>query len=186
MPTTWYDELREANRPAPIRVLLVGESAPDPGAEDRRFFYAPVLHKHDNLFRGVVQAFYGCSPGGAGDPKKPWLDRLKADGVFLIDLVPYPVNNLSSDKSEAERLRRAARRDYVSACVERALALKPEGIIIGHVGVYKAVADAMRAAGLPLLHDKSIPFPLYGGKKRFSEGVCAALGRLEPKSDKPA
>jgi hypothetical protein len=39
---------------------------------------------------------------GAGrDLKTPWLDRLKADGVFLIDLVPYPVNKLSLDKAEA-------------------------------------------------------------------------------------
>lgn len=186
MPTTWYDELREANRPHPIRVLLIGESAPDPGARDRRFFYAPALHKHDNLFRGVVQAFYECSPGEAGDPKKPWLDRLKADGVFLIDLVPYPVNNLSPNKSEAERLRRKARRDHASVCIEQALDLKPQGIIICHVGVYNAVADAMRAAGLPLLHDKAIPFPLYGGRKQFPKDVRAALRRLKPKSDKPA
>lgn len=81
------------HRPERVRVLLVGESAPDPGAAERRFFYAPVLDRRDNLFRGVVQAFYGRSPGSAGDLKGPWLDLLQEDGVFLIDLVPFPVKS---------------------------------------------------------------------------------------------
>jgi hypothetical protein len=56
----WYAELREAHRPERIRVLLVGESAPDPGDSERRFFYAPLLDRRDNLYRGVV----GRVPGG--------------------------------------------------------------------------------------------------------------------------
>lgn len=91
----WYAALREAHRPARVRVLLIGESAPDPGATERRFFYSPTLDRRDNLFRGVVAAFFGESPGHAGDTKAPWLDRLKADGVYLIDLVPFPVDKLA-------------------------------------------------------------------------------------------
>jgi hypothetical protein len=37
----------------------------------------------------------------------------------------------------------------------------------------------MRAAGLPLLHDESIPFPLYAGRKAFPVKVRAALSRLD-------
>ncbi len=177
--TPWYDELREAHRPRQVRVLLIGESAPDPGETERRFFYAPVLHRHDNLYRGVVQAFYGCSPGRTGDPKAPWLDRLKADGAFLIDLVPFPVNKLSPDESEARRLRVKVRRAHVPACIEEARGLQPAGMIICHDGVYRDAARAMRAAGLPLLHDTSIPFPLYGGVERFPVAVRAALDRLD-------
>jgi hypothetical protein len=72
-------------------VLLIGESAPDPRATERRFFYSPTLSQHDNLFRGVVQAFFDESPGHAGDAKERWLSHLKADGIYLIDLVPFPV-----------------------------------------------------------------------------------------------
>lgn len=174
----WYAELREANRPDQVRVLLIGESAPDPGDADRRFFYAPVLTQHDNLFRGVVEAFYGVSPGRKGDLKAPWLDRLKADGVFLIDLVPFPVNALARDKREARRLRRKARMDHVAACIEEALSHDPAGVIICHGGVYSAAAVKMRAAGLPLLHDESIPFPLTDDRPRFTMAVRMALGRL--------
>jgi hypothetical protein len=174
----WYAKLRESHRPDRVRVLLIGEAAPDPGDRERRFFYAPVLHQRDNLFRGVVEAFYGCSLVHVGDLKAPWLERLVSDSAYLIDLVPFPVDNLSLDKTEARRLRRNARRDHVEACIKEATALDPAGIIICHDGVYRAAARKMRAAGLPVLHDDSIPFPLYAGRKVFPVKVRAALARL--------
>lgn len=169
---TWYAKLREAHRPERIRVLLVGESAPDPGVSERRFFYAPMLTGADNLFRGVVQAFYGRAPGTAGDPKTPWLDKLKADGVFLIDLVPFPVNALSS------RDRAKARREHVASCVEQARELDPVGVIVCHGPSFKVLNGPMRAAGLQLLHEQPIPFPLGNWRARFADEVSAALARL--------
>lgn len=174
----WYAELREAHRPESVRVLLVGELAPDPGTDERRFFYAPVLDRRDNLYRGVVEAFYDSSPGSAGDPKAPWLDRLKADGVFLIDLVPFPVNALSPDKAEARRLRANARRDHVDSCVEHARRLDPKGVIVCHGPSFNVLAAPMRAARLPLLHEQPIPFPLGNWRARFAAEVRAALDRL--------
>ena len=147
----WYAELREAHRPERVRVLLIGESAPDPGAAERRFFYAPVLDRRDNLYRGVVEAFYGCFPGRAGDPKATWLNRLEGDGVFLIDLVPFPVNGLSPDKAEARRLRASARRNHVAACVEHARHLDPEVDVQGCRGRRQdscPVQGILRACGV--------------------------------------
>ncbi|MDQ3629990.1 MAG: hypothetical protein M3417_01680 [Actinomycetota bacterium] len=174
----WYAELREAHRPERVRVLLIGESAPDPGAAERRFFYAPVLDRRDNLYRGVVEAFYGCFPGRAGDPKATWLNRLEGDGVFLIDLVPFPVNGLSPDKAEARRLRASARRNHVAACVEHARHLDPEGVIVCHGPSFDVLAPPMRAAGLPVLHEKAIPFPLGNWRARFVTEVRRALEQL--------
>ncbi len=182
----WYAELREAHRPDRVRVLLVGESAPDSGTAERRFFYAPLLDRHDNLYRGVVEAFYGRSPGRAGDPKAPWLGRLKGDRVFLIDLVPLPVNNLSSEKAEARRLRAEARRDHVAQCVEYARKLDPEGVIVCHGPSFEALTVPMHAAGLPLLHEQAIPFPLGNWRARFVTEVREALDRLPPPSHHPA
>jgi hypothetical protein len=54
-----------------------------------------------------------------------------------------------------------------AACIEEARSLKPAGVIICHGGVYRDAANAMRVAGLPLLHDRLIPFPPYQSKRRF-------------------
>lgn len=163
----WYAALREAHRPGDVRVLLIGESAPDPGAAARRFFYNARLDQHDNLFRGVIHALFDESPGHAGDDKSPWLSRLKVEGVFLIDLVPYPVDKLS------RRDRAQARRDHVAACVAQARALAPAGIVVCHGPTFDVLAAPLRAAGLPLLHRERIPFPLGNYRAAFVAKVRA-------------
>lgn len=56
----WYQSLREQWKPSHIRLLLVGESAPDDGGDpgNRRFFYSEPLNQADNLFRSVVAALF--------------------------------------------------------------------------------------------------------------------------------
>lgn len=119
-----------------------------------------------------MAAFYQVKPGVAGDAKKPWLDKLVADGVFLIDLVPYPVDKLSS-KNRAK-----ARRDHAAACVEVACAIAPAGIVVCHQPSFGVLEKPLRAAKLPLLHDESIPFPLGNHRAQFVFAVKAALTRL--------
>jgi hypothetical protein len=174
MSEAWYDDLRRQWKPNAVRLLLVGESAPDPGAEERRFFYAPKLDRRDNLFRGMVEALYEPIPrGSTGKPKRPWLERLRADGVYLVDLVPFPVDKLASGE------RRRARRAHVAALVEQAQALDPEGVIVCHAPTFTEAAPALRAVGLPLLHNEPLPFPLGNTRARFVVGVRAAVAVSE-------
>jgi len=169
----WYAALRERYRPERVHLLLVGESAPDPRSADRRFFYAPTLTGADNLFRGVLLALYHhrFPPGSAGASKVPWLERLKGDGVFLIDLVPFPVNGLSSGP------RARARRDAAADTVAVAVNLRPDGIIVCHAPSFEVLRAPLREAGVPLLHDAPIPFPLGNMRARFVEGVRVARDR---------
>src|SRR5438128_2266679 len=113
---SWYESLRRRYRPEHVTLLLMAESAPDPGGGHSRFFYNSTLAAADNLFRGVVLGLYGhrFPKGSVGDSKVHWLERLQADGVFLIDVVPYPVNKLS------ERDRQRARRDHAQRAVKQA------------------------------------------------------------------
>jgi hypothetical protein len=167
----WYAELREDHRPDDIQLLLIGESAPDPGLAEPRFFYAPTLTAADNLFRGVVLALYDhrFPLGSAGLSKAPWLDQLERDGVFLIDLVPYPVNSRRSGE------RAKARRDAVPDAVKLAKDLSPKGIIICHDPTFRAMAPSLLAADLPVLHDSPIPFPLGNKRAEFAAAVRTAL-----------
>jgi hypothetical protein len=93
--------------------------------------------------------------------------------VFLVDLVPFPVNKLSRGE------RRTVLREHVGALVDEVRRLNPVGIIICHTGVYREAAKALREAALPLLHDEPIAFPLYKGKPRFPVQVRRAAARLD-------
>jgi hypothetical protein len=167
----WYDELRAAYRPASVRLLLIAESPPDPGAGARRFFYAPALTP-DNLYRGVVAALYGHEPGFSPRSKKALLDRLRDDGVWLIDAVDEPIDKRSMSA------RRRAIAAGVPRLVDRVRAVAPTtGVLICHGVVYELVAPALRAEGIRVLHDEPLPFPLGNWRQQFVTGARDALRR---------
>lgn len=164
-----YRELREQYRPNELKILLIGESPPDPGEGVLRFFYAPTL-SYDNLYRGVAQALYGDRNDVDLGDKPSVLKRIRDDGFWLIDAVEYPANKLSSSARDR------AISDAVPGLVQRCLKLAPErGVIICHGKVYAAASDALRAAGVKVLHDNPLPFPLGNWRGRFVQGFREAL-----------
>jgi hypothetical protein len=175
----WYERLREQYRPDSIELLLIAESAPNARGGERRFFYAPTLAAADNLFRGVIEALYGYRfpPGSVGTSKIAWFERLCGDGVFLIDVVPFPVNKLRP----AERSR--ALRKHAPEVVSRAKELGPAGIIVCHTPTFRAVAPRLHERGLPLLHQSAIPFPLGNKRAEFVAGFRAALSHAHSPGD---
>jgi hypothetical protein len=167
----WYEELREQHRSKQVEILLIGESPPDPGTGKRRFFYSPVL-TYDNLYRGVAEAIYGDTPGFDVSDKPAVLERLRADGLWLIDAIDFPVDKKGS------ATRRAAIAAGVPGLVERCMELAPKrGVIICHSLVFKLAAPGLREAGVLVLHDEPIPFPLGNWRAQFVSRVRAALER---------
>jgi hypothetical protein len=165
----WYEELRDAHRPQRVRLLLIGESPPDPRDGPRRFFYAPTLAV-DNLYRGVAEALYGEEGTFELQDKPSALRRMRDDGVWLIDAVQHPVNRASM--AERRKALRAGRRNLVEACA----AIDPTvGVIVCHSVVFKEVAPQLRAADVSVLHDTALPFPLGNTRRRFVEGARASL-----------
>lgn len=167
----WYEDLREKYLPDRIRCLLIAESPPDPGAGQRRFFYAPNL-SYDNLYRGVAEAVYGAEPSFDVRAKREILQRLQKDGFWLIDAVQHPINK------ESHGPRVAAIRRAVPELVERCRRLRPAGVIICHAVVFSAIAQPLREADIPLLHSVPIPFPLANVRERFIVEFRAGLRRL--------
>jgi hypothetical protein len=96
--TAWYEQLRAQYRPDRLQVLLIGESPPDPGAGQRRFFYAPTL-QIDNLY-GRRPALYGDHPEVELTDKPAVLRRLQANRFWLIDAVDQPINQLRRGRGE--------------------------------------------------------------------------------------
>jgi hypothetical protein len=166
---TWYEELRNRYRPQTLRVLLIGESPPDPGSGERRFFYSSRL-SFDNLYRGVAEAVYGeCADFDVRD-KVRFLEHLRDDGFWLIDAVDEPIDKTSMGQ------RKAAIRAAAGDLAERCRTLAPEcGVIICHGVVYELVSEPLRHAGVRILHDDSLPFPLGNWRARFIAGFREAL-----------
>jgi hypothetical protein len=167
--TAWYEQLRAQYRPDQLQVLLIGESPPDPGARQRRFFYAPTL-QIDNLYRGVAQGLYGHQPHIDLTDKPAVLRRLQADGFWLIDAVDQPINHLPLGP------RRAAITTAVPQLVARCCDLNPSrGVIICHRVVYQLTTASLREAGVRVLHDQPLPFPLGNWRADFVAGLRQAL-----------
>jgi hypothetical protein len=165
----WYERLRHRYKPDRLRYLLIGESPPDPGAGQRRFFYSPIL-THDNLYRGVTEAVYGLEPDFDVRAKPVLLERLADDGFWLIDAVSHPVNQLGANA------RTRAIADGVANLIRTCTEVEPEcGVIICHGKVYDAAAHPLREAGVALLHDEALPFPLGNWRARFVDGFRRAL-----------
>lgn len=165
----WYEELRAAYRPEVVRLLLIGESPPDPCGGMRRFFYAPVL-SYDNLYRGVIAALYGTEPSFEPRKKLDFLERLRSDGVWLIDAVEQPIDKRSM----------AARRRAIAAgapsLVDRVRAVAPTvGVIICHGVVFELAAPALNASGVNVLHSHALPFPLGNCRAEFVESFRSGL-----------
>lgn len=172
----WYAERRSRWQPEHVRLLLVAESAPDDGGDlvDRRFFYDETLTSKDGLFREVVRALYDDPPLTSGpNAKTPWLAKLKADGVFLIDLAAEPVNYHGAGQ------RAAALRRNIEATVTLSASLKPEGVVLVKRNVFELLNAPMRDAGLPVLHEDFIPFPGSGQQRRFRERFAQAISSLD-------
>lgn len=75
--------LRRHYRPAAIRLLFIGESAPASG----RFFY----QKDSGLYRAIRDLFASIDPS-INDAN--FLARFQAAGCYLVDLAPEPVDDL--------------------------------------------------------------------------------------------
>jgi len=164
------ERLRATYRPDRVDVLLIGESPPDPGEGELRFFYAPEL-RVDNLYRAVAEALYGLDEEAVKQtPKTQVLERLQADGFWLIDAVEEPVNRWP------RRERRRAIREGVPGLIDRCRAVAPaRGIVICHGEVYKLTAAPLRAAGVHVLHEEALPFPLGNWRSRFVRGLRESL-----------
>lgn len=167
-----YEELRSRYRPDPLEVLLIGESPPAPRGDAVPFFYADHLGA-DNLFRGVSEAVLGLdSLTLRREPKSRVLSELQARGLWLIDAVDEPVNQLPMPE------RRARVRDGVARLVSRCLAEQPRrGVIVCHGLVYRYVGQPLREAGVTVLHDEPLPFPSRGHRPTFVAKLREALVR---------
>jgi hypothetical protein len=143
-------------KPERVQLLLVAEAPP---SELDRYFYFDDVTEHDSLFRYVVRGLLGANPTRSN--KAGLLERLKTQGVFLVDIKAEPM-----DGSPLSH--------YVAGLVTRIRELAPQRVILIKTSVYDASFRALRDEGLPVI-DERIPFPGSGQQRRFEDAFGRAV-----------
>lgn len=150
---------RASYRPKRISTLFVGESAPASGD----FFY----YGNTNMTRYMERALAAAGLRGDG----AFLDRFKALGFYLDDLVLTPVNKL--ENAERRTLCRAAEKSLADRITE----YRPQAIVTLMVGIGDIVHAAAKAAGSNAdLY--VVPFPGMGQQTRFLKAMADILPKL--------
>jgi uracil-DNA glycosylase len=79
------EKIRRLYRPSELRLLFVGEAPPASG----RFFY----QRNSGLYRAMRDAFRALDPSISDDN---FLSVFRNSGCYLIDVCPYPVDQLDA------------------------------------------------------------------------------------------
>lgn len=152
------EPLRARYRPAKIKVLFVGESAPAGGV----FFYKETGQVHGQ-FRKALAPHIGDNP--------TFVEAFKQAGFYLDDLVLEPVNWLSP--SERQAMHTAS----IASLAERLKDYKAPRVVAFMRRIEAPVKAAIMASGVPCdLH--VTPFPGNGRQGEFQLAMRAILSRL--------
>ena len=156
------EAVRQRYRPARIMTLFVGEFAPASGA----FFYRGNTAMLKNM-----RSAMGMASVESGD----FLERFKAYGWYLDDLVLTPVNKLT--KSE----RRQKCLESQNSLAERIKEYQPEAIVLLLLGIKDIVEAAAADSGARFY---AVPFPGNGHQRRFHAKMASIIPEL-PKLTEP-
>jgi hypothetical protein len=151
--------IRADFRPSQITTLFVGESAPVSGD----FFYLGNTALKRHMQRATDDAF------GSSDVE--FLDRFKAYGWFLDDLVLTPVNHLT----KMERIEKCA--GALSSLATRIAEYQPLAI----VSLLKSIQPIVEAAAISagsIAPRYAVPFPGMGQQGRFMTSMAEIMPKL--------
>jgi hypothetical protein len=160
-PDAWVainaEALRARHRPATIKVLFVGESAPAGGT----FFYAGNSQVYHAL-RGAISMHLGL-----GD----FLANFQAAGFFLDDLSLEPIDWQTA--SQRKRVHAA----NVASLADRLRDYRPQAVVALLKAIEPSVVDACRQAGLSIV-PSAVSFPGNGQQANFRRELGALLPGL--------
>jgi hypothetical protein len=153
------EAIRSSYKPTPILTLFVGESAPKSG----KFFYSGNTALATYM-RKVMDA---AGVGGDGD----FLDRFKACGWYLDDLVLTPVNGL------APSLRMKQCRDAKDSLTARIKEYRPRAIVSLLLSIQDIVEAAAANSGSNAPRF-AVPFAGNSHQDRFREAMARIIPQL--------
>lgn len=163
------DKARQKYKPKTVNYLLVAEAPPD---SIDRFFYYHNVRQHDYLFLGVAQALYPdlkeqfILSGRSNDIKNLILQKLQADGFYLLDLSELPLSLMTGDL--------ASQLPTLVSAIKKAADTNTKIILI-KATVYDTAFTYLQTMGFKNVLNVRIPFPGQGGQILFQQKFKEAL-----------
>ncbi len=173
--TNKLENARLKYKPEKIKYLLIAEAPPD---SLERFFYYENVKQHDYLFLGIVEALYPelkqifLASKRNSEIKKAILQKLSADGFYLIDLSDLPLSLLhESLKNQLPKLI-----EKMKNVTDR-----QTQIILIKANVYDTAFTILKTHGFKKVVDVRIPFPGQGNQNKFQVEFKKALNKTDYK-----
>ncbi len=177
-----YKELSLKFMPSEIRYLLIGESPPfRPPNERLRYFYnLESASGGQILLSSVSYSFFRQKFYVGRDDKENFLQRLSKEGVFLVDAVYEPINQIKD-----QRMRRSKIEEYYPQIKRNIVGLPLKNstkILLIHRNVIKAIGQRLRddfqGQGY-IFYD--IGFPSYYNDEKFRAKIKRAINDFSGK-----
>lgn len=166
---------RKKYKPKRIKLLLIAEAPPE---QIERFFYYEEVKDNDWLYLGLVKALCGK---GTYDTKKIRankkliLETLQQDGIYLMDLYPFPLR----PDFLVEFDTKLCKSDLIQALeAEKAVDKLSTNIILIKTNVYDCLYRDLKDKNYRI-QDKRIPFPSSGQQQKFAEAMQKALEEIQ-------
>lgn len=176
MSNEFYAAMSISFKPNKVKVVLLAESPPaipqDADVSEFKYFYnvAYINNQKDSLLRETAKVVLKNNTLSVRtkEEKLAALNGVKDAGIFLVDVVKYPINKLNSKKE-----RKQAITGSIPALIGEIQELNPERVIIALKSVYDLVKSDLKKAGLPII-EIPIYSPWYNCKK-YKDGLRQAL-----------
>lgn len=159
---TSYDELRQQYKPKHIKLLLIAESPPPAAGKDssRHFYRTDRERRGDRLFTNTIQALYpnttDLPEAEIQQAKSSWLERLQADGVYMIEALTESQVHEVTKKDRQAKIMHA-----LPHLLERVrqLADKDTAIVLIKSNVFDVACQPLKAAGFAVLNTALVDYP---------------------------
>ncbi|MDD6357353.1 MAG: hypothetical protein PUG15_04575 [Bacteroidales bacterium] len=163
------EKIRFTYLPEKIQLLLVGEAPPD--ASDR-FFYYPNVKTNDWLFLAILKALSGekCyqkyikyrkTVNDVSPIKSKYLNILKENGIYLMDLSSYPAGEVLPESQISTFLK------SVEDLTHEGNIDKSTPIVLIKANVYDCLYSTLNRKGYNVLNAR-LPFPSCGQQTNFN------------------
>lgn len=170
-----YDDERQKYKPDHIKFLLIAESPPPAPSKQssRQFYYTDRIRKDDRLFVNTVRALYAETVDAPEENlekyKEGWLNRLKADGWYMIEALETSQEHEVTKHQRQERIRAALPRLLERV---RSLAEPDTKIILIKSNVFDVAAEPLRDAGFTVLNHELVDYPGRYNQKAYREKLA--------------